>query len=78
VLDLIPNDAYMGFSKSFSMLRDVCPSTGILPKGYWCDVGTMEEYRLRQRPIYLYGKVKKAGRTHWHHLGGGIWRQTKA
>lgn len=73
VLDYIPFNTNFDFATDVfpAMLAAGLPMNGYVADGYWCDVGSLDEYR-RATADMLYGRVKLAepiGR----HIGGGIW-----
>jgi mannose-1-phosphate guanylyltransferase/phosphomannomutase len=59
VLDLIPYQSEFDFSKDLFplMLRNKMPLYGFIAKGYWKDIGNLEEYQNGQFDA-LKGKVK--------------------
>ncbi len=61
VLALIPPNTQFDFSKNLFplMLDEQLPIFGHIAEGYWCDVGTIEEY-LRANSDVLHGRVKLA------------------
>lgn len=73
VLDLIPARTLFDFSKDLfpAMLKAGLPLYGHVAEGYWCDVGTIEEYHRANADV-LYGKVHLPYPI-GAHLGGGIY-----
>lgn len=73
VLDLIPANTNFDFSKELfpRMLEEGITIHGYVAHGYWCDIGTIEEYR-RANADLLYGRVK-IPEPIGEHIGGGIW-----
>jgi mannose-1-phosphate guanylyltransferase/phosphomannomutase len=73
VLDLIPPDTNYDFANDLfpRMLAAGVPMYGYVAEGYWCDVGSLEEYQ-RATADMLYGRVKLA-EPFGQHIGGGIW-----
>ncbi len=73
ILDMIPDNVAYDFAMDLfpEMLSKSLPIYGYVADGYWCDVGTMEEYQ-RATADMLYGKVK-VSEPFGEHLGGGIW-----
>ncbi len=58
VLDLIPAGQAFDFSKDLFplMLEQKMPLFGYVAEGYWCDIGTLEQYQDANRDL-LTGKV---------------------
>ncbi|MEZ4659329.1 MAG: sugar phosphate nucleotidyltransferase [Caldilineaceae bacterium] len=73
VLDLIPDKTNYDFSKQLFplMLQQQMPIYGCIADGYWCDVGTIEEYRRANADI-LNGRVELPNPI-GEHIGGGVW-----
>ena len=73
ILDMIPADTSYDFSKDLfpAMLEQQLPLYGYIAQGYWCDVGTIEEYHRANADV-LYGRVKLA-QPIGDHLGGGVY-----
>ena len=73
VLDLIPPNTNFDFSTELfpQMLEKGLPLYGHVTDDYWCDVGSIDEYR-RANADMLYGRVKMAD-PFGKHIGGGIW-----
>ncbi len=73
VLAGIPADTAYDFSNELfpRMLTRRQPICGYVASGYWCDIGTMDEYRQANADL-LYGKVKLAEPI-GEPIGGGIW-----
>lgn len=73
VLDLIPDDTNYDFATELfpQMLAMGAPLYGHVADSYWCDVGSIDEYR-RANADMLYGRVKMA-EPFGRHIGGGIW-----
>jgi mannose-1-phosphate guanylyltransferase / phosphomannomutase len=73
VLELIPPDTNFDFATELfpQMLALGMPLYGHVADNYWCDVGSIEEYR-RANADMLYGRVKVA-EPFGKHIGGGIW-----
>ncbi|GIV76350.1 NTP transferase domain-containing protein [Litorilinea aerophila] len=73
VLEMIPSDVAYDFSTDLFplLLQKKLPLYGYVADGYWCDVGTIEEYR-RANADLLFGKVKLSSPI-GQHVGGGIW-----
>jgi mannose-1-phosphate guanylyltransferase / phosphomannomutase len=72
VLARIPADRFMDWSQDIfpAMLAQVDPLYGYVAGGYWCDLGTLAEYR-RANADLLSGALNldELG----DHIGGGIW-----
>ena len=73
VLDLIPDDTPYDFSQDLfpAMLKAGAPLAGHVAEGYWCDVGTIEEY-MRANADVLYNRVRLPEPI-GKHLGGGVY-----
>ena len=73
VLDQIPPDTNYDFSTDLfpRMLEEGMSLYGHITDDYWCDVGSIDEYR-RANADMLYGRVKLAEPI-GKHIGGGIW-----
>lgn len=73
VLELIPANTEFDFSNDLfpKMLRAGMLLYGHIAEGYWCDVGTIEEY-MRANADVLYGRLKLASPI-GEHVGGGIY-----
>ena len=73
VLDLIPDDKAFDFSQDLfpAMLDAGLPLYGCVTDGYWCDVGTIEEY-MRANADVLFNRVRLPDPI-GQHLGGGIY-----
>jgi mannose-1-phosphate guanylyltransferase/phosphomannomutase len=73
VLDLIPPDTNYDFGIDLFplMLAQGEALYGHVSANYWCDVGSIDEYR-RANADMLYGRVKVA-EPFGKHIGGGIW-----
>ena len=73
VLDFIPDDTNYDFAGELfpNMLAMGLPVVGHIAEGYWCDVGSIDEYR-RANADLLYGRVK-VPEPLGHDIGGGIW-----
>ncbi len=73
VLDLIPRDRPFDFSIDLfpAMLQAGLPLYGYVADGYWCDVGTIEEYHRANADV-LYGRIKLPTPVGTH-LGGGVY-----
>jgi mannose-1-phosphate guanylyltransferase/phosphomannomutase len=73
VLDMIPSDTNFDFSTELfpRMLDEEMMLYGHVTEDYWCDVGSIDEYR-RANADMLYGNVKLA-EPFGKHIGGGIW-----
>jgi len=73
VLDMIPSDTMYDFSTQLfpKLLEQDLPFFGYVAEGYWCDVGTIEEY-MQANADLLSGKVK-ISRPIGEHIGGDIW-----
>lgn len=73
VLDLIPPDTNYDFATDLfpQLLAQDTPLYGYVAEGYWCDVGSIDEYR-RANADLLYGRVRLA-EPFGKHIGGGIW-----
>lgn len=73
VLELIPPNTNFDFSTELfpQMLANGLPLYGHVTDDYWCDVGSIDEYR-RANADMLYGRVKMAD-PFGEHIGGGIW-----
>jgi mannose-1-phosphate guanylyltransferase/phosphomannomutase len=73
VLDLIPDNTPFDFSNDLfpTMLKAGMPMYGHVADGYWCDVGTIEEY-MRANADVLYGRIKLSTPI-GAHLGGGVY-----
>lgn len=73
VLDLIPDRTNYDFSKQLFplMLEQKLPIYGCIADGYWCDVGTIEEYRRANADI-LNGRIELPVAI-GEHIGGGVW-----
>ena len=73
VLDLIPADKAFDFSQDLfpAMLDAGLPLFGCVAGGYWCDVGTIEEY-IRANADVLYNRVRLPDPI-GQHLGGGVY-----
>jgi len=72
ILDLIPRDTQFDFSGELfpAMLKAKVPIFGCIMDGYWCDVGTIEEY-MRANADVLYGRLKLPAPIGTN-IGGGI------
>jgi mannose-1-phosphate guanylyltransferase/phosphomannomutase len=72
VLDYFAKDQPFDFSKDLFpiLLERGDPLYGFVADGYWCDVGSIEEY-IRASSDVLAGKVQ--GVELGEHIGGGIW-----
>lgn len=73
VLDLIPEGTLFDFSNDLfpAMLTAEMPLYGHVAEGYWCDVGTIEEYHRANADV-LYGRLRLPVPIGTH-LGGGIY-----
>lgn len=73
VLEMIPEDTNFDFATELfpQMLAKGKALYGYVAENYWCDVGSIEEYR-RANADMLYGRVKLA-EPFGKHIGGGIW-----
>jgi mannose-1-phosphate guanylyltransferase/phosphomannomutase len=73
VLDLIPSHVNFDFATELfpQMLEMGAPLFGYVADAYWCDVGSIDEYR-RANADMLNGLVKVA-EPFGKHIGGGIW-----
>jgi mannose-1-phosphate guanylyltransferase / phosphomannomutase len=73
VLDLVPDNTSYDFASELfpRMLADNLALYGFVSEGYWCDVGSMNEY-LKANADVLYGRLRLA-QSIGSHLGGGIW-----
>lgn len=73
VLEMIPPDTNFDFATELfpQMLAKGLPLYGYVTDAYWCDVGSIDEYR-RANADMLYGRVKLA-EPFGKHIGGGIW-----
>lgn len=73
VLDFIPEHTNYDFAGELfpNMLAMGLPVIGHVAEGYWCDVGSIDEYR-RANADLLYGKVKLPEPI-GNDIGGGIW-----
>lgn len=73
VLDMIPPDTNFDFATELfpQMLAQGMYLYGHVADDYWCDVGSIEEYR-RANADMLYGRVKLSEPV-GKHIGGGIW-----
>ena len=73
VLEMIPPDTNFDFATELfpHMLDADMPLYGYIADDYWCDVGSIDEYR-RANADMLYGRVKLA-EPFGSHIGGGIW-----
>src|SRR5690606_10804142 len=72
LLDLIPNNVPFDFSLDLfpAMLKAQLPLHGHISEGYWCDIGTIEEY-MRASADILYGSVQMPAPVGTH-IGGGV------
>lgn len=73
ILDLIPGDLSFDFSSDLfpALLKAGVPIYGCIADGYWCDVGTIEEY-MRATADVLYGRLKLPAPIGTN-IGGGVW-----
>lgn len=73
ILELVPPNTPFDFSTDLfpAMLEEQLALYGYVAEGYWCDVGTIEEYRRANADV-LYGRVKLA-QPIGAHLGGGVY-----
>jgi mannose-1-phosphate guanylyltransferase/phosphomannomutase len=73
VLEMIPPDTNFDFATELfpQMLDEGMYLHGYIANDYWCDVGSIDEYR-RANADMLYGRVKLA-EPFGKHIGGGIW-----
>jgi len=73
VFDMIPKDTMYDFSTELfpKLLAQDLPIFGHVAEGYWCDIGTIEEY-MKASADLLSGKVKLT-KPLGEHIGGDIW-----
>ncbi len=73
VLDRIPDDAPYDFATQLfpEMLAEGAPLFGYVSPGYWCDVGTIQEY-MRANADLLSGNVNLPDPI-GHQIWGGVW-----
>lgn len=73
VFDLIPEDTNYDFSHDLFplMLEKGLPIYGCIAEGYWCDIGTIDEYQ-RANADLLSGIVNTPTPVGTH-IGGDIW-----
>lgn len=59
VLDLIPPDTFYDFGRDLfpRLAEEGAPFYGYRMSGYWCDIGTLQQYRLSHYDL-LQGKVR--------------------
>lgn len=73
VLERIPDDEPYDWGNQVfpALLEDGVTLNGFVASGYWCDVGTLSEYR-RATADMLSGRVRSASAL-GKHIGGDIW-----
>lgn len=73
VLEMIPPNTNFDFSNDLFplMLEKEMPIYGYVANDYWCDIGSIDEYR-RANADMLYGRVKLPEPV-GKHIGGSIW-----